>query len=308
MTQLNYNHLYYFYVIAREGSIASAARVLHLTPQTMSGQLCAFEDYLGVKLFERKGRRLILSETGKLTHQYAEDIFNLGHELRQALSNQESGEAKPLRVGVTDAIPKVFTFDLLKTCLEMELPIKLYCHEGCFDNLLSDLALNKLDVVVADRQLYPESSIKAYSHFLGESGMTFYAESGWAKELTEGFPQSLDQQPILMCGDKSNQKQNLKAWFKELAIRPNIVAEFDDSALMKFFGQHNYGVFCTPSIIEEHVVEQYHVAVIGRTDLITERFYALCPERKRQHPGVNMLVSHGKSLFGEPLKLARIAV
>ena len=291
--------MYYFYVVAREGSIVNASKILHLTPQTVSGQLSAFEDYLGAQLFDRKGKRLVINEMGKMALSYAEDIFSLGNELQNSLDSRQIGQQVTFAIGVTDVIPKVFSFDLLKTCFEMDEAIRLVCREGDFDTLLAELALSKVDLIISDRQLTPGAPIKAYNHLLGETGLTFYADKSRAKKLTKRFPYSLDQQNFLICSDKSSQKLNLMSWFDELQIRPQIVAEFDDSALMKFFGQSGYGVFCTPSIIEQHVTEQYHVAVVGRTDDVNERFYAISPERKLKHPAVKHLVEEAKVMFKE---------
>ena len=297
MAQLNYHHLYYFYVIAREGSIVNAAKLLHLTPQTISGQLTAFESYLDVKLFDRKGKRLILNEMGKIAFSYAEDIFSLGSELQHAFHTQQSGQQVIFTVGITDVIPKVFSFDLLRKSFELKEDIRLICREGDLDSLMAELALSKVDLIVSDRPLTPGTPIKAYSHLLGETGLTFYSHKKHARKLKSGFPHSLDRESFLICGDKSTQKLNLMAWFDELQIKPQIVAEFDDSALLKFFGQSGYGVFCTPSIIEDHVQDQYGVAVIGRTREVTERFYGISPERKLKHPGAKHLVDAAKAMF-----------
>jgi len=301
MQQLNYHHLYYFFVIAREGSIVNAAKQLHLTPQTISGQLSAFEDYLGTPLFDRKGKRLILNETGKMAFNYAEDIFALGNELQHSLKTQQQGQQQVFSVGVTDVIPKVFAFDLLKNCFDESDDLRLVCTEGDLDSLLADLALSKLDLIISDRPLPPGSHVRAYNHSLGDSGLTFYADKRTARRLIRRFPQSLDQHPFLICGEKSTQKISLMSWFDELQINPKIVAEFDDSALMKFFGQSGFGVFCTPSTIEEHVTRQYNVSVVGRTSDISEQFYAISPERKLKHPGVMHLVDTAKAMLAQPV-------
>jgi LysR family transcriptional regulator, transcriptional activator of nhaA len=297
--QLNYNHLRYFYAIATEGSIAKAAESLHITPQTISGQLTVFEEYLGVKLFDRKNKRLVLNETGKLVYSYAEDIFSLGAELQQSLKTQDSNQPFIFTVGVTDVIPKILSVNLLQHCYDLDTPIKLVCREGDFDTLLSELALNKLDFILSDRPLTPGTPIKAYSHLLGESGLSFYADQNSAEKLKENFPKSLHQHPFLICSDKSNQRLNLQSWFDREQIYPNIVAEFDDSALMKYFGQSGYGVFCTPTIIESHVCKQYGVSVIGRVPAVLERFYAISPERKVRHPGVKLLMDASSAIFSD---------
>jgi len=295
--QLNYNHLRYFYTIAREGSIVKAAESLHVSPQTISGQLSVFEAYLGVMLFDRKGKRLVLNDAGKLVYSYAEDIFNLGTELQQSLKAQDPSQQFVFTVGVIDVIPKILASTILEKSFELAGPIKLVCREGDFEALLAELALNKIDLILSDRPLVPGTPIRAYNHLLGESGTSFYAEKNAAPKLKSSFPQSLDQHPFLICGDKSSQKINLQSWFELEQIHPIIVAEFDDSALMKFFGQSGYGVFSTPTIIEEHVIRQYDVDVIGRSTLISERFYAISPERKVKHPGVKLLVEYAKSIF-----------
>jgi len=284
--QLNYNHLRYFHAVATEGSVVKAAEILHVSPQTISGQLTVFEDYLGVNLFDRKGKRLVINDIGKLVFSYAEDIFSLGAELQQSVKARDTLQHFIFTVGVTDVIPKILAVDILESSFDLEGPVKLVCREGDFDSLLSELALNKLDLILSDRPLPPGVPIKAFNHFLGECGLSFYADTKSARRLKKNFPASLHQHPFLMCGDKSSQKINVQSWFEDEQIYPNIVAEFDDSALMKYFGQSGHGAFCTPGIIEAHVARQYGVSVIGTTDEVTERFYAISPERKVKHPGV----------------------
>ncbi|WP_163836802.1 transcriptional activator NhaR [Spartinivicinus ruber] len=299
--QLNYNHLRYFYTVASEGSIVKASELLHISPQTISGQLSVFEDYLGVRLFDRKGRRLVMNDIGKLVYSYAEDIFALGTELQQSLKAQDTNLQFVFNVGVIDVIPKILAVNILESSFQLEGPTKLICQEGDFNALLSDLALNKLDLILSDQPLTPGIPIRAYNHFLGECGLSFYAKNKIAKKLQKNFPQSLHQHPFLICGDKSNQKINLQSWFNQEQISPTTVAEFDDSAMMKHFGQSGYGVFCTPSIIEEHVAEHYGVSIIGRTTQVTERFYAISPERKVKHPGVKLLVKAAQEIFSDAL-------
>jgi LysR family transcriptional activator of nhaA len=297
MHQLNYNHLRYFYMVAKTGSIAKAADALHVSPQTISGQITVFEEYLGVKLFERKARQLLVNEMGKVVFSYAEDIFTLGAELQQNLKSRTNAHAYTFTVGVVDVIPKILAVDILEGSLNHEDGLKLVCREGDFDALLSELALNRIDIILSDRPLGPGVPIRAFNHTLGECGLSFYANNRSASKLKRNFPASLDDYPFLICGDKSNQKLNLRSWFDQVNINPRIVAEFDDSALMKYFGQSGYGVFCTPSIIEEHVTKQYGVAVIGRTKYVRERFYAISPERKVKHPSVKSLLESAKTAF-----------
>jgi len=299
--QLNYKHLRYFYAVASEGSIVKASELLNISPQTISGQLTVFENHLGARLFDRRGKRLVLNDMGKLVYSYAEDIFALGTELQQSIKAQDASQQFVFSVGITDVIPKILAVDILENSLQLESPIKLICREGDFNSLLSELALNKLDLILSDRPLTPGTPIRAYNHFLGECGLSFYANTKTTKKLKNSFPQSLHQHPFLICGDKSNQKINLQSWFDQEQICPTTVAEFDDSAMMKYFGRSGYGIFCTPSIIEAHVVQQYDVSAIGRTTQVTERFYAISPERKVKHPGVKLLIKEAQAIFVDAL-------
>lgn len=276
-----------------------ASELLHVSPQTLSGQLSTLEEYMGRPLFDRIGKRLVLNDLGKVVYSYADDIFRLGDELRHVLQNQNIGQRFTFAVGVVDVIPKILAFDLLSPAFDEEEKLHLLCHEGDFDSLMAELAINKIDIVISDRPLAPGSAVKAYNHFLGESGLTFYASKRSAKRLQREFPQSLDGEAFLVTGEKSSQKINLMSWFDSIDISPLIVAEFDDSALMKFFGQSGSGVFCTPTTIEAHVLKQYGVSVIGRTEDITERFYAISPERKLKHPLVSKVMKTAQSLFFE---------
>ncbi|MFT4994055.1 MAG: LysR family transcriptional activator of nhaA, partial [Paraglaciecola sp.] len=296
MANLNYQHLYYFYVTAKEGSIVKASAVLHLTPQTISGQISTLEDYFGFTLFDRVGKRLLLNPQGELAYSFAQDIFRLGSELLYTMQNQHQDKPQVFSVGVTDVLPKVLAFDLFRSCFR-ENKLRLICKEGDLDSLMAELALNRIDIILSDRPLPHGSHIKAYNHLIGESGLTFFAAKDKAKGLAAQFPRSLHQQPFLIPGDKSAQKLNLLAWFDKIDISPKINAEFEDSALMKLFGQAGYGAFCTPSSIEQHVCEHYGVEIIGRTRKITERLYLISPERKLKHPAVIPLFEHAKILL-----------
>ena len=295
--QLNYKHLRYFHVIAKEGSIVKAADYLNVSPQTISGQLSTFEDYLGVVLFERNGKRLILNDAGKLVLSYAEDIFSLGAELQDALTMKNPSQKLLFTVGVVDIVPKVLASNIVQKCFELDEDVKVICREGNFDSLVADLALNKLDVMLSDRPLPSDSSIKAFNHELGETSVSFYVAPAQADNLINNFPASLNDYPFLIYGDKSSQKIMLQSWFEEQGINPVIVAEFDDSALIKYFGQSGYGAFCTPSIIEDHVVNQFGVTKIGQSEQLKERFYAISLDRKVKHPGVKLIVDEAQRIF-----------
>ena len=286
MKQLNYNHLYYFYIVAKEGSIVAASKILHLTPQTISGQIGTLEEQLDMPLFERYGKRLVLNDKGKTVFSYAEDIFNLGHELLQNIEPNQSEQKMTFNVGVTDVLPKVFTYDLLKEVLDGEVATKLVCREGELEQLLGLLALNKLDVIFSDCPIPPGKQVKAYSYKILESGLSFYIAKDKVASLNGEFPDCLTHQDLLIPGEQSSIRLSLLSWINDRNLRPNIVAEFDDSALAKLFGKSGYGVFCTPSIVEQDVVETYNVEVIGRTEEVKESLYLICAERKFKHPAM----------------------
>ncbi len=295
--QLNFNHLQYFYAVAREGSVTRAAEVLHVTPQTVSGQLATFEEYIGAPLFERHGKRLEPNQLGKIALRYADDIFQLGNELSRALATQDIGQLANFNVGVVDAIPKVMVFEMLNDCFDLDKQFVLECHEGDLSSLLADLSINKLDLIIADQPLPVGVSVRATSHFLGDSGVTFFAKKAHCSRYDKTFPQSLHLAPFLMPGRKSAQHQNLLAWFVQSKVAPKIVAEFDDTALLKIFGQTGRGVFCVSSSVERDVLAQFDVGIIGRSAAISDRFYGIFPERKIKHPALEPVLSAATRLL-----------
>lgn len=297
MKQLNFNHLQYFYAVAKEGSVTRAAESLHVTPQTVSGQLATFEQYIGAPLFERHGKRLEPNSLGQITLRYADDIFSLGNELSRSLASHDERQVANFNVGIVDAIPKVMVFEMLNDCFDLENRFILECHEADLNTLLADLSLNKLDLIISDQALPVGVSVRAINHYLGESGMTFFARKDACDQYQSDFPNSLHQAPFLMPGRNSAMHQNLVSWFVQSKISPKVVAEFDDSALLKFFGQTGRGIFCVATAVERDVLAQFDVAIIGRVDSINERYYAIAPERKIKHPAVNtVLTSAGKLL------------
>jgi len=301
MAKLNYHHLQYFHAIATHGSIAQAAKVMHITPQTLSAQLNLLEEQLGYSLFERKGKRLILNDMGHISLSYTQEIFSLGDELIHSLKNHSTDFSFRFSIGVTDVIAKVFSFNLLKSIYKMDNSIKLVCKETSLEVLLGELAVNKLDAVLSDTSLPTGSPLKAYSHLVGKCGLSFFAAKNLAQSLKANFPASLDGTPFFTAGEGSNQRLNVLSWFNELGISPKVIGEFDDSVLTKYFGQAGYGVFCAPTMIENHVIEQFEVEVIGRTTDIVEHYYLLSPERKVKHPAVQHLLTEGKKLFEKPM-------
>ncbi len=287
MNSINYKHLHYFWVVAKEGSIARASEQLHLTPQTISGQLSLLEKSVGKKLFSRSGRNLMLTEAGRVALEYADDIFLLGAELQNVLSNR-AAEGSPLRlsIGITDVIPKLIAHRLIEPALQLDEPVRIICHEDSLDNLLANIATHKLDVVISDRPIRPSMNVRAFNHQLGTCGITFFAAPSLAQKYQSGFPRSLDQAPMLLPVAGNAIRREIMQWFDSLEIRPIIVGEFDDSALIKTFGQAGVGIFTAPTVIKKDVEQQHNVVAIGSTDKIHEEFYAISPERKLKHPGV----------------------
>lgn len=299
MKQLNFNHLHYFYAVAKEGSVTRAAEAMHVTPQTVSGQLATFEEYIGAPLFERHGKRLEPNSLGQTALRYAEDIFNLGNELSRTLASHDVGKVANFNVGIVDAIPKVMAFEMLNDCFDLDSRFILECHEGDLSSLLADLSINKLDLIIADQPLPTGVSVRAINHYLGKSGVTFFAAKEDCEKYQQSFPQSLHKAPFLMPGRDSAQYQNLISWFKQSKIAPKIVAEFDDSALIKFFGQTGRGVFCVSSAVERDVLAQFDVAIIGRIKTLSDRYYGISPERKIKHPAVDTVLAAAQKLLAD---------
>ncbi|MCU7906482.1 MAG: transcriptional activator NhaR [Candidatus Thiodiazotropha sp. (ex Epidulcina cf. delphinae)] len=302
---VNYKHLHYFWMVAREGSIAKASERLHLTPQTISGQLTLLEEQLGNALFTRVGRNLELTETGRLVLSYAEEIFSLGSELEETLRNLPEKRSLGFRVGVADVVPKSIAYRLLAPALNLPEPVRILCREENLDMLLGELAVHHLDLVIADRPMPPSVSVRAYNHLLGECGISFFAAAEQPEARGGGFPQALNGTPMLLPSENTAVRSGLVSWFDKRRIHPCIVAEFDDSALMKAFGQAGSGVFIAPMVIEAEVKRQYGVRCIGRTDDVVEHFYAISVERKISHPAVvAIMASAREELFciNKPVK------
>lgn len=283
---LNYKHLQYFLQVAKSGSVNRAAEKLHLTPQTLSGQIKGFEERLGIELFQRSGRRLELTEPGKLALSYADEIFRIGAELEEALGKAPGSRMTPFRVGISDAVPKTISHRLLMPALGLSEPVKLICREDRLERLAAELAIHRLDIVLANKPMPSNVDVKGYSHPLGESGVAFFADKTLAKKLGPDFPANLDGMPLLLPGEDSALRVPLLRWLEKKGVNPRIAGEFDDSALMKSFGEAGLGVFPSPSVIEAEVVRHYHVDRIGQTDEIRERYFAITVERHVKHPAV----------------------
>ncbi len=303
MSGLNYKHLRYFWTVAKAGGIARACERLHLTPQTISGQLGVFEEALGHKLFARTGRRLELTEAGRMVLSYAEEIFTVGEELEDALRHQGGGMPLQFKVGVADSVPKSVAYRLLEPAVSLPEPLRIVCREGKLASLMADLAIHRLDLVISDGPMPAGMSIRGFNHLLGESGLTFFAAPALARRHKEKFPGCLDGAPILLPGEEAAVRPGLMNWLEDIAVRPIIVGEFDDGALMKAFGKAGIGIFAAPSAIAGEVRQQYEVVPIGSTDAVTERFYAISVERRLTHPAVVAISSTArKELFARKRK------
>jgi len=291
---LNYHHLLYFWTVARVGSIAGAAEELHLAQPTISGQIKQLEAAMDVKLFEREGRGLKLTETGQLAFGYADDIFGLGRELVDTLRGRCSGHPLRLRVGISDVVPKLIAHRLIAPALHMEEPVQVICCENKTDRLLAELSIQDLDLVLADAPIAGEAKVKAFNHRLGETGTTFFAVPELARKYRNGFPGSLEGAPLLLPGEGTVVRRAINHWLEEHDIKPRIVAEFDDSALLKAFGEAGEGLFSGPTAIERSIGQHYGVHVVGRSEDIVERFYAITIERRIKHPAVVEISRHAK--------------
>lgn len=286
MRHLNYNHLLYFWTVAREGSIARAAEVLHLTPQTISGQLKILDATVGKTLFRRVGRRLELTVDGQIVKQYADEIFTLGAELTQRMKSEAPGVPLALNVGVVNSIAKLITYRILEPALKTDEDLRVVCREGELESLLADLAVHHLDLVVSDQPIPSGLSVKAYNHPLGRSGITFFAAGRHTSSLRRRFPQCLGEEPLLMPLSGSALRRSLDDWFESEGITPTILAEFEDSALLKAFGQAGTGLFPAPSVMAAEVERMYGARAIGEAQGIEESYYTISPERHIKHPAV----------------------
>lgn len=282
-------------MVAREGSIVRAAAQLHLAEPTISAQIARLERSLGIKLFERAGRNLRLTDTGRLVQRYADEIFSLGRELTDAVRGRPTGQPLRLVVGVPDVLPKLIVFRLLQPAFQLPEPVRLVCHEGKLEELVGALATHELDVVLSDAPLAPNVRVKAFNHLLGQCGVAFFAAPALARELRDGFPQSLAAAPLLLPSEATTLRRLLDQWFDEHDIRPNIVAEFQDSALLKVFGQEGLGAFPAPAAIVEEIQRQYRVRHVGTLNNLHERYYAISIERRLKHPAVVAVSAAAKS-------------
>ncbi len=286
MEWLNYHHLLYFWLVAREGGLAPAAKILRLSHSTVSGQIHKLEESLDTKLFQKRGRKLELTELGRVAYRQASEIFGLGQDLRGLLRGERRAGPLRLVVGISDVVPKLLIRRLLGPALTMAEPVALVCREDRTERLLADLAGNELDVVIADGPVPSGSSVRAYNHLLGESGLVVMGTSALVKPLRRGFPDTLDQAPMLLPLDGGTLRRALNGWFASHRVTPRVVAEAEDSALLKAFAADGMGLVVVPTVIAEVVGSRYGLAMLGPLDGIEDRYYAISAERRLVHPAV----------------------
>ena len=303
LRHLNYGHLRQFHEVASEGSVVRAAERLHLTPQTVSGQVKLLEDAIGEPLFERVGRGLALTATGRLVHEYSARIFAIGGELAHRLRHGAGG-TETLRIGIVDAVPKLVACRVLGPVLrgagEDETPVRLSCVEGSLETLLGRLAAHELELVLSDRPVPTGFGIRAWNHPLGESDIGFYASEALAAELADGFPDSLDGAAVLLPDATNALRRRLETWFDDRGIEPRVAAEFADGALMKTFGDAGLGAFPAPVTMERAIGRSYHATLLGTCEGVTEQLVAIAPERRLRHPAVVRLVEAARDGFAAP--------
>ncbi|MCE1184450.1 transcriptional activator NhaR [Azovibrio restrictus] len=300
-SRLNYRHLYYYWMVAKAGSLARAAEQLGLTPQTISAQLSQLEQSIGTTLFDLQGRKLIPTEAGRTALRYADEIFLLGEQLWDSLKSAGNEPVLRLTVGITDVVPKLVAHHLLEPVLHLPERVRLICHEGKFETLLADLAIHKLDVILADRPVGPGMSLRLFSHPLGETDLSFYATAALAERYREGFPQSLDGAPFLLPARNAAVRASLDQWFETHGIRPQVLAEFEDTALLDTFGATGLGVFPAQTPLTQDLARRYDAVCLGPIDAVRDQFFAISADRRIRHPGIEAIRMAGQQRLFQPV-------
>lgn len=286
MEWMNYHHLLYFWTVVREGSISKASEKLRISSPAISAQLRSLEENFGEKLLRRSGRNLVMTEMGRTVFSYAEDIFALGRELIDTVRNRPTGRPMRVDIGVVDVLPKLIAQWLIEPALHLRERVRVVCREATSDQLIARLATLELDVVLSDSPINPNLKIHAFNHLLGESAVTFVAVPRLAAKCKGRFPRSLDRMPMLLPTDNTDLRRSLDQWFETRNIRPDIVGEFEDYALLRAFGQAGSGIFPVPSVFEKQLKQQDSLRRVGRTEEVHSRFFAISAERKLMHPAV----------------------
>lgn len=299
MEWLNYHHLHYFWAVAKEGTVTAAARELHLARTTVTAQIRELEKAAGSPLFKKSGRYLELTEFGQHVYRYADEIFSIGRELTDFIKTGQPGKTKKFVVGMPDVVPKLVAFELLRPAIHHPEGFQIVCYEGKLPELMADLALHRLDLIIADSVAPPTVDVKAYSHRLGQCGLSFLAVPDLARKYRRKFPWSLTGAPVCLPTDHTAVRRALNHWMDDNDVHPTIVAEFEDSALLKVFGQSGLGIVPVPTAIEREVKSQYGMQLVGRLDDVIERFYAISVEKRVHHPAVLAIVKQARSKIFE---------
>ena len=306
MEWVNYHHLLYFWVVAREGSLARASTELRLAQSTISKQIHQFEGVLGHQLFVKRGRQLVLTDSGQLAYRYADEIFGLGREMLDALSDRSVGRSVRVTVGIADVVPKLVAERVLASALSLAEPVRLVCREEASDRLLADLVLHELDVILTDVPANPQVKVRAFNHLLGESEIGFFGHPDLVRTCKKGFPGSLTGAPMLLPTDDTMLRRSLDQWFDSSGVRPEVIGEFEDSALLKVFGSRGVGVFPASMVVAREVEEQYKVKAIGKVPNVRERLYAVTLERRIRHPAVAAICHAARAdVYGSERRLLR---
>ncbi len=299
MERLNYQHLYYFWMVAKHGSISAACEVLHLAQPTVSAQLINFQESLGIILLRKKGRKLELTDAGQTVYHYAEEIFSIGRELSQVLKNEQSQYSMRLNLGMADALPKLIAYRLIQPLLQLPEKVHIQCFENKSDHLLSEISLHHLDIVLSDAPADLGSHKSIINHFLGESGIAVFTTSSKAFQYRVNFPDSMNNAPFLLPTSNTALRRSLNQWFEQKGVKPDIQAEIEDSALLKTCGSAGMGLFFAPTVVANEIQHQYGVKMISQIDGISERFYAITAQRKIKNPAVKIILDNAKQrLFG----------
>jgi len=300
MQRLNYQHLYYFWSVAKEGNMSRACEKLHLTQPTVSAQIGVFEQAIGEKLFHRDGRGLVLTDTGRGVFRYAEEIFSLGRELTHFLNGRAGGRGLRLTVGIADALPKLLACRLIEPALRLSEPVQLHCHEDKSERLLAEIALHGIDLVLSDVPATPTPGVRVFNHLLGESGVSVFGVTELAQRYRPNFPRSLNNAPMLLPTGSLALRRSLDQWFDAENLAPEVRAEIEDSALLKTFGAAGLGLFVAPAIVEIEVCRQYRVEKVGRIEGVREHYYAISAQRRVKHPAVMAILDNAQGSLRQP--------
>ena len=287
---LNFRHLHFFWTVAKEGSVTRAAERLGLAVQTVSMQLAQLEQQVGKSLLQPQGRRLAPTEAGRVALNYCDQIFLLGDQLQDALDEADSARMR-LTVGISDSMPKLMAYHLLQATQRLDQQVKLVCYEDEFEALLADLALNKLDVVLTDRAVRSGGGLKVFSHLLAESAMQLFGVPKLARRHRKDFPASLEGAPLLLPTRNNALRDRIDAWLVQQGVRPDVVGEFEDNAMLTTFGRNGMGMFFAPSAMAHDIEEQLGAVLVGDAQTLHEQFYAISNERKIKHPAVEAILA-----------------